>query len=260
MIDITGQVSSGARLPYHGPGRYVAATCIIAGLVAIAGCGGTASTESTETAPSRGPQASASAERSAGHSAALSPREAFERARQAAAAGQWRTFCDYLTPKACDTLAVTLMILGDQMVQRVRRAEATVGADRAERLRERIEPVDLVLRRYRIPPNVLSRLDVEQLDALAQAKDRQLRLELLQPLVRFIGDRAAFAADMLSALPAVRERRTIVSLKGELAEVRQEGDLARAVLVAHDEVGIETRRELEFRRLAGDWRIDFRLR
>ncbi len=257
MIDITGQVPCGAGLPCQGTGRYVTAICIIAGLVAIAGCGGTVP---TETAPSPGPQASASAGRSAGHSAALSPREAFERARQAAAAGQWRTFCDYLTPKACDTLAVTLMILGDQIVQRVRRAESTFDADRAERLRERIEPVDLVLRRYRIPPNVLSRLDVDQLDALAQAKDRQLRPELLQPLVKFIGDRAEFAADMLSALPAVRGRRTIVSLKGELAEVTQEGDVARAVLVAHDEVGIETRRELEFRRLAGDWRIDFRLR
>ena len=191
---------------------------------------------------------------------APSPEEAFENARQAAAAGNWKRFCDYLTPEARDTLAVTLMIVADQAVQQAQRARQTAPPEEADRIQRRITPIESALSRHRIPDNVLLQLDNRQLEALARSREGQLDREVLEPLIELIEDRGEFVADMLGVLQSARGRRSVVSLKGELSDVTLAGEKANATLIAHDDVGIETRRDLDFRRVAGNWRIDFRLR
>ena len=191
---------------------------------------------------------------------AASPQVAFEKARQYAAAAKWRSFCRYLTPEAQRTLAVSLMVIGDRLVQRASRAA------HAGRTPEGLGPaavatskrVRAVLKRHGIPDNVLLHLPPHQLETLAR-NHSPLTSDIMEPLAALVEDPPGFAAEMLEALQGTAggvERR--IGLEGRLEDVQIDGTRATAVVVTRDEVGIEKRRRIAFRRIGGQWRIAFR--
>lgn len=181
---------------------------------------------------------------------AATPLVAFTEAREAAAKLDWKRFCGYLTPQARDTLAASLTIAGN-MIRRMTGAANQSNEDISQETHRKADPIIQVLTKHKIAVNVLSNADDDQADALPSH-------ELIDGIVADIEDRDQFVADMLAAMTELESVRPTISFKGSLVNVNIEGDTATATVEQMHQGKMESE-SLSFRKIDGNWRIEFNL-
>ncbi len=209
-------------------------------LFAAASCGSPTSTPDSPAKP-------ATAEH-----AGDSPQAVFRAAREAAAAYRWKEFCSYLTPDARDTLAASLSIAGNMMRRMAAMAERAGNAQITADMRKKTDPVVKVLDRHGVPTDAIDDADSQLL-----AADKPPR-ELIEKIVSPISDPNQFIADIMEALLQVPGERPFEAFAGELADVKIDGNHATGTLVLAKD-GKEDRQPVEFRKIDGQWRIEFAL-
>jgi hypothetical protein len=180
------------------------------------------------------------------------PQEVFEAAKKAAQREDWKGVCATLTDDSRDMLAGALVMTPLRF-----KARAKLAGPREKDILAKLKPLDDVLARHGLSETVLNNILAAQADTDPKDAIKLSVKKLLAP----IRDRCAFIADMFNALKTVNEskaRRGPINADAELHDVKIKDDRAAGVIVTKMG-GKEQREPIEFRKVAGSWKIELPL-
>jgi hypothetical protein len=180
------------------------------------------------------------------------PQEVFEAAKKAAQKEDWKGVCATLTDDSRDLLAGALVMTPLRF-----KARAKLAGPKGKEILAKLKPLEGVLARHGLSETVLNNILAAQADTDPKDAIKLSVKKLLAP----IRDRCAFIADMFNALKKVDEskaRRGPINADAELHDVKIKADKAAGVIVT--KMGGKAQRELiEFRKVAGSWKIELPL-
>jgi hypothetical protein len=177
------------------------------------------------------------------------PQEVFEAAKKALQKEDMKGFCATLTDDSRDAFA-GVMVLMPMMVKGFAKF---APEDKQKELLAKLKPLEDVMTKHGLTEEALNKMKGEK----PAGKGPEAMKQALKQLVAPVKDRCAFIAEMVAAFKKVdgKAKEGPIDIKGELKDVMIDGDKAKGVIVGTKD-GKEKRDPIEFRKIAGSWKID----
>jgi hypothetical protein len=196
------------------------------------------------------------------------PQAVFDALVQANKAGNWKQFCNRLTPESRDMVAGVLVLAGSDIKSSL---DAAVAKEKDEdkraflkgMMKEVFKPVTEAYEKHGVTEKHLQKTGGMMMLAFTGG-DRDKVKKLLSNAAKPVKDRTAFIDDLLSAMKKL-EKMFGKAKKGsafdffpadaKLEDLKVEGDTAMGTLVGTKK-GVEKREPIHFKKYQGGWRVE----
>jgi hypothetical protein len=203
------------------------------------------------------------AEAGGGQPKYATPQEAFDAANKALQRGDWKAACGTLTDDSRDLFAGGMVFAGllgkGLALGFAKLAPKDKQEDLLAKIKAQFKPVDDALAKHGLTEEVFKKMEKKGGEEKPDLKDPEQVKKLMKALVAPVKDRCALIVDLMAALEKTGDKQKgkggLIPPGARLTDVKVEGDKARGVVVSK-EGDEEKRTPLEFRRVAGSWRIE----
>lgn len=177
------------------------------------------------------------------------PEATLEAAKAASAAHDAPKLCQYFTPQAQETLAASAVALSRLMVSTSGKGNGPAAGEDGPQT-ELVNALRELLETNNLTDETLPKIHIDG-DA-----DEEEQLREVRKLAAPIEDHCAFFADFMRVLRkhGNNPEGRLIEENAHLEDLTIDGDTAKATFVQSRD-GRETRDEIEFRRLDGQWKI-----
>jgi len=178
------------------------------------------------------------------------PQAAFDAALKGFKNKDWKTIYGALTDESREKVASMAAFMPLMMKGFAKLAPK----DKQEEALAKFKPLDRILAKHGLTEAVLKKMEKENKGT--EAKDPKAMEQAMKKLLEPIKDRAAFVAEMMTALDKMMGKQGGDVPEGaQLKDLKVEGDRAKGFLIAK-KGDKQERIPVEFRRQGGGWRLE----